>query len=58
MMEIIELCKYLDIRKVKKGLGPIPLELLSFVILNGFCLCIDSAYARKSTYTTAFAETN
>ena len=32
------------------------LELLPFVILNGFFLYIDSAYARKST-CTALAET-
>ena len=41
----------------KKGYGPILLELLPFVILNVFCLLIDSAYAGKSTCTTTFAET-
>ena len=29
------------------------LEVLPFVILNAFCLCIHSAYAGKSTCTTA-----
>ena len=33
-------------------------ELLPFVILNGFCLCIDSAHAVKSTCTAAFDETS
>ena len=43
--------------RIKKVRGPILLELLPFVILDVFCLCIESAYARKSTCTTAFAET-
>ena len=41
----------------KKGYWPVLLELLPFIILKAFCLWIDSAYAGKSTCTTAFAET-
>ena len=44
------------IRIKKKGLGANFVKLLPFVILNAFCLWIDSAYAGKSTCTTAFAE--
>ena len=32
-------------------------NFLHFVSLEGFCLCSDSAYAGKSTCTTAFVET-
>ena len=62
-MDFNKLCKHIDNHNLnicirKKGLGPILLELLlPFVIPHGFCLCMDSAYAGKSTCTTACAET-
>ena len=38
----------------RKGKGLILLELFPFVILNGFCICIDNALMCRSTPTTAF----
>ena len=63
MMEFHQTLQHIDIHKMnicirmKRARGQFCQELLPFVILNAFCLCIDSAYAGKSTYTTAFAET-
>ena len=58
----IKPCKHIDILKINiyyrkiRASGPILLELLPFVIFNGFCLCIDSAYACQLTRTTVFDE--
>ena len=63
----IKLCKHIltcktnTLNKKNKGWGPI-LELLSFVVINGFldmvlCLCYYSPYTGQSTPTTAFERT-